>query len=129
MTYKAVLVEDLPNLAWVFGYTNAPWTLKSDLAGEYLSACSSTWTTTGTRSPRPVDTEDSALDDGHLDSLQSGYVQRAKDDLPRQGTRAPWKVLMHYGQDTKMLLEDPIDDGLLQFEPCARAPRSEASRA
>ena len=36
MTYKGVLVQDIPNLAWMFGYTNAPWTLKSDMAGEYL---------------------------------------------------------------------------------------------
>ncbi len=36
MTYKGMLVEDIPNLAWMFGYTNAPWTLKSDIAGDYL---------------------------------------------------------------------------------------------
>ena len=36
MTYKGVLVQDLPNMAWIFGYTNAPWTLKSDLAAAYL---------------------------------------------------------------------------------------------
>jgi len=33
MTYRGVLVENIPNLAWVFGYTNAPWTLASDIAG------------------------------------------------------------------------------------------------
>jgi hypothetical protein len=53
---------------------------------------------------------------GMLDQLQSGYVQRAKDTLPRQGSTTPWKVLMHYGQDSKMLLADPVDDGRLQFE-------------
>ena len=26
MTYKGVLVQDMPNMAWMFGYTNAPWT-------------------------------------------------------------------------------------------------------
>jgi monooxygenase len=64
----------------------------------------------------PRDTENSALDMGMLDQLQSGYVQRAKDAMPRQGSKSPWRVLMHYGQDSKMLLEDPVDDGLLQFE-------------
>ncbi len=36
MAYKGVLVQDVPNLLWVFGYINASWTLKADLAGEYL---------------------------------------------------------------------------------------------
>jgi monooxygenase len=51
-----------------------------------------------------------------LDQLQSGYVQRAKNTLPRQGSKHPWKVLMHYGKDSKMLLQDPVEDNLLQFD-------------
>jgi hypothetical protein len=35
--------------------------------------------------------------------------------MPRQGSKLPWKVLMHYEKDSKMLLEDAIDDGLLRF--------------
>jgi len=115
MTYKGVLVEDLPNLAWVFGYTNAPWTLKSDIAGKYLCRLFQHMDDHGHRVATPRDADDSALDIGMLDTLQSGYVQRAKDTLPRQGSTNPWKVLMHYGQDSKMLLEDPVHDGLLEF--------------
>ena len=59
------------------------------------------------------------MDIGMLDQLQSGYVQRAKDTLPRQGLRHPWKVLMHYGKDSKMLLNDPVEDDLLQFDKAA----------
>ncbi len=57
---------------------------------------------------------------GMLDQLQSGYVQRAKDTLPRQGSKNPWKVLMHYGQDSKLLLEDAVDDGLLAVRGSGR---------
>ncbi len=63
----------------------------------------------------PRDDSNSALDHGMLDELQSGYVQRAKNTMPRQGSTEPWKVLMHYEKDTTMLREDAIDDGLLQF--------------
>ena len=86
MTYKGVLVEDLPNLAWIFGYTNAPWTLKSDIAGEYLCRLFKHMDDNGHAVATPRDAEDSALDMGMLDQLQSGYVQRAKDTLPRQGS-------------------------------------------
>jgi monooxygenase len=61
------------------------------------------------------DVEGCATDDGMLDQLQSGYVQRAKGIMPRQGSKLPWKVLMHYEKDSKMLVDDPVDDGLLRF--------------
>ena len=122
MTYKSVLVESIPNLAWIFGYTNAPWTLKSDIAGEYLCRLFKHMDDHGHTVATPRDMENSALDVGMLDQLQSGYVQRAKDTLPRQGSKEPWKVLMHYGRDSKMLLEDPIDDSMLQFDSRAALP-------
>lgn len=116
MTYKGVLVESLPNLAWIFGYTNAPWTLKSDLAAQYLLRLFRHMDDHGHRVATPRDREDSALDMGMLDQLQSGYVQRAKETLPRQGAKAPWKVLMHYGRDRAMLLDEPVADELLTFD-------------
>ncbi len=30
--------------------------------------------------------------------------------MPRHGSRLPWKVLMHFEKDSKMLLEDPVVD-------------------
>jgi uroporphyrinogen-III decarboxylase len=111
-----VLVEDVPNLAWIFGYTNAPWTLKSDIAAEYLVRLFRHMDANGHAVATPRDTENSALDVGMVDNLQSGYVQRAKDTFPRQGSKEPWKVLMHFGKDTKMLVEDTVDDGLMQFD-------------
>ena len=96
MTYKGVLVENVPNLAWVFGYTNAPWTFKSDIAGAYLCRLFRHMDSHGLAAATPRDVENCAMDSGMLDSLQSGYVQRTKDTLPRQGSKHPWKVLMHY---------------------------------
>ena len=63
--------------------------------------------------------EDCALDVGMFDQLQSGYVKRGNDALPRQGSKHPWKVLMHYGKDSRMLLNDPVEDTRLQFDKAA----------
>ena len=123
MTYKGVLVENIPNLAWVFGYTNAPWTLKSDIAAEYLCRLFKHMDENGHTIATPHDVENCAMDVGMLDQLQSGYVRRAKDTMPRQGSKHPWKVLMHYKKDSKMLLEDPVDDGLLLFGSTSRELR------
>ncbi len=116
MTYKGVLVEGIPNLASVFGYINASWTLKSDIAGAYLCRLFKHMDDNGYTVATARDVEGCATDDGVLDQLQSGYVQRAKDITPRQGSKLPWKVLMHYEKDSKMLLDDPVDDAMLKFE-------------
>lgn len=116
MTYKSLLLEGVPNMAWIFGYTNAPWTLKSDLAGQYLCRLLQHMDEYQLEVVTPHDEEGCALDDGMLDSLQSGYVQRAKAIMPRQGSKYPWKVMMHYERDSEMLLQEPIADGILHFE-------------
>ena len=50
-----------------------------------------------------------------MGSLSAGYVQRAMDELPRQGQSGPWKVTHAFEHDQPMLLQDPIDDGFLEF--------------
>ena len=86
MTYKGVLVENIPNLAWIIGYTNASWTLKSDIAGAYLCRLFRHMDANGYAVATPRDVENCALDIGMFDQLQSGYVKRGKDTLPRQGS-------------------------------------------
>lgn len=127
ITYKGVLVEGIPNFAWFFGYTNAPWTLKSDIAGAYLCRLFKHMDANGYTVATPRDEENSATDVGVLDHFKSGYVQRSKDILPRQGAHAPWTVSMDYRSDCRMLLDDPIDDGLLEFGRATHAQKPEVS--
>lgn len=126
MTYKGVLVQDVPNLAWVFGYTNAPWTLKSDLAGAYLARLLRHMDEQRVDIVTPRDDEGNATDQGMLDTLQSGYVQRARNLLPRQGRKLPWKVLMNYAHDTRALLKSPVADRPLQFSGAKSAAAAAA---
>ncbi len=127
MIYKGILVEDLPNIAWMFGYTNSSWTLKSDIAGQYLCRLFGHMDAGGLDVAVPRDFEGCSLPSGVLDSLKSGYVQRAMDTLPRQGDRLPWKMTMNYETDSRMLLEEPIDDGVLQFDATPGAGRSSSN--
>ena len=36
LTYKGMMLEDVPNLALAIGYTNASWTLKAELTCQYV---------------------------------------------------------------------------------------------
>ncbi len=122
MLYKGVMLEDLPNFAWIVGYTNASWTLKADLATQYLC-----------RLYRHMDANDLGVavprdrrgcqvrDETIFGGLSAGYVLRTSDRLPRQGREAPWRVTHHYPTDRRQLLDEPIADGVLSFEPVRAA--------
>lgn len=115
MVYKAVLIQDLPNFAWLMGYTNAPWTLKSDIAGAYVARLLGHMDLNGYAVVTPRDLHGCKTDIGVMDTLKSGYIARAKNILPRQGSKLPWQTLNHYEKDCQLLLEDPIEDGVLEF--------------
>ncbi|TXI84543.1 MAG: NAD(P)/FAD-dependent oxidoreductase, partial [Cupriavidus sp.] len=117
MTYKGTLMQDIPNMAWIIGYTNASWTLKADIAATYICRLLKEMDAKGMAVAIPRAPAGQMEDDTILGSLGSGYVQRGKALLPRQGRELPWRVLHHYGKDSKMLLEEPVNDGSLEYLP------------
>jgi hypothetical protein len=50
------------------------------------------------------------------DSLTSGYIARGDAVMPRQGTRAPWRIWNNYYRDRRALRRSPIDDPALRFD-------------
>jgi cation diffusion facilitator CzcD-associated flavoprotein CzcO len=117
--YKSTLIEDLPNFGWVVGYTNAPWTLKADIASLYICRLLQYMKTKNLDVALPVDAEGCTVDGSIFGSLESGYVNRAKDRLLRQGGKGPWVVTHNYERDQVTLLRERIDDGVLRFTPAA----------
>jgi cation diffusion facilitator CzcD-associated flavoprotein CzcO len=119
LTYKSVMLDGVPNAVLVFGYTNASWTLKADLASEYTCRLLNHM---DRRGYTQVVAHATAADRGTgsvLDALNSGYVRRAEAVLPRQGSRPPWQVRNDYVRDVPVLKYGVIEDGVLQF---GRAP-------
>lgn len=116
MTYKSMMLENVPNLAFVLGYVNASWTLKVDIAMDYYLRLMKLLEDKGLDMAVPR-TEDATLklDTCVFDSLSSGYVQRAHQTLPRQGKALPWRVMHDFVRDREMLENEPVDDGTLQF--------------
>ncbi|MBL1078208.1 NAD(P)/FAD-dependent oxidoreductase [Nocardia sp. 2] len=124
VAYKGILLGNVPNLAVVLGYTNASWTLKADLAGEYLSRVLNHMKATGTNhvvaEPKPGDRSEHSLMGG---ALTSGYIQRGDGVMPRQGTNGPWQVINNYFRDRAMLRKGALEDGILQFTRKVRAAK------
>ena len=72
----------------------------------------------------PRDAENSATEDTMLGALDSGYILRANDRLPRQGSHGPWKSNQNYLEDVKILRFDPIEDGYLEFDGIRRVGKA-----
>jgi hypothetical protein len=49
-------------------------------------------------------------------NLDSGYILRSVQQLPRQGSRAPWRLRQNYALDAVTLKLGGIEDDVLRFE-------------
>ncbi|MGO1501226.1 MAG: flavin-containing monooxygenase [Marinobacter sp.] len=128
VVYKSVMVEGVPNAGMIFGYTNISWTLKADIASEYICRLINHMDRHGMRVAVAKDTENSLGEDTVLGSLDAGYIKRAADRLPRQGTHGPWKSTQNYFEDVKILRFDPIEDGYLELDGKKTKARSSEPR-
>ncbi|MEZ4340673.1 MAG: NAD(P)/FAD-dependent oxidoreductase [Sandaracinaceae bacterium] len=113
MSYKAMMVSDVPNLAFSVGYTNASWTLKADLTSEYVCRLLNHMEARGYRTCTPR--RDPSVDEAPFLDFSSGYVKRALHYLPKQGQKAPWKVKQNYFFDMFYLRHGKLDDGVMRF--------------
>ncbi|RSS78533.1 NAD(P)/FAD-dependent oxidoreductase, partial [Streptomyces sp. WAC02707] len=74
LLYKGVMLDGVPNLAMIIGYTNASWTLKADLACAYLSRLIAHMDRHGLTSATPVAAASDRSDVSVMgESLTSGY--------------------------------------------------------
>jgi cation diffusion facilitator CzcD-associated flavoprotein CzcO len=115
LVYKGMMFSDVPNLAFAIGYTNASWTLKCDLASEYVcrllnymdqhnfAVCTARVTDPDLQYEPVID-------------FNSGYVLRALDTLPRQGSKTPWRLHQNYLKDLSMMRYGRVDDGAMEFK-------------
>ena len=114
MNYKGMMFSDVPNLASAFGYTNASWTLKSDLTCMYVCRLLKAMNRTGMRQCTPRRSDPMLGEEPALD-FTSGYVQRSIARFPKQGSRAPWRLHQNYARDLLSLRLGKLDDGEMRF--------------
>ncbi len=114
MSYKGMMFSGVPNLAAVFGYTNASWTLKADLTCEYVCRILGHMDRRGLDACTPV--RDAAVKELPFVDFSSGYIQRALDQMPKQGETKPWRLYQNYALDMVTLRYGRVDDGTLRFE-------------
>jgi monooxygenase len=126
LAYKGVMISRVPNLASVFGYINASWTLKADLICKYVCRILNFMDKQGFRQVLPAAGAEAAVAP-FVENFTSGYMQRALAYWPKQGSQAPWRVYQNFFRDTINLKWKAINDGVLEFStPKKSAPFPES---
>jgi hypothetical protein len=119
LIYRGMMYRDVPNLAFVFGYINASWTLKCELIAQRLCRILNYMDRHAYTQCTPRLGDHAIAEEPMLVELTSGYIQRARDMLPRQGSSNPWKMHQNYLRDMWSLRLSPMNDGAMEFTRCA----------
>ncbi|HBS34629.1 MAG TPA: FAD-containing monooxygenase EthA [Parvularcula sp.] len=118
IAYRGLSCSGVPNIAFVFGYTNASYTLRADLISAYVCRLLNFMDARGYDIAVPVNDDPSMATEPFLD-LASGYITRAIGRMPKQGARAPWRNPQSYFRDILDLRWGRIDDGVMRFSKAA----------
>lgn len=118
LTYKGVMLSNVPNCAVCAGYANASWTLRAELSAEFVCRLLDHMERHNYARCVPRCDLDTAQARPLL-PLTSGYVKRASDRLVKQGSEAPWIMHQNYLRDLFSLRWSRLNDGVLEFATAA----------
>jgi len=117
--WRGTMFSGVPNMAWVFGYFRASWTLRVDLLGDFVCRLLQHMDAQGAEVVTPTLR---AQDAGMAlrpwvdpDNFNPGYLQRGVHQMPHQGDRQPWLHLQDYAADKEELPRAALDDGTLVY--------------
>ena len=114
MGYKGMMLSGVPNMAVAIGYTNASWTLKCDLTCQFVCRLLNHMDARGYRQCTPQNRDPSITEEPFID-FTSGYVLRAIDKFPRQGSRPPWRLYQNHARDLLAIRFGKLEDEALVF--------------
>ncbi|GAA1214834.1 flavin-containing monooxygenase [Pseudonocardia alaniniphila] len=119
VTYRGIMISGVPNMAYVFGYFRASWTLRADLVSGFvcrlLAHMAEKKATVAVPTLRPQDADMPLLPWIDPENFNAGYVMRSQHLMFKQGDREPWSHLHEYAQERQMLPAADLDDGALAY--------------
>lgn len=114
-SYKGMMLSGLPNFAFSMGYTNASWTLKSDLIAEYFCKLINHIDNNGHRYC-VAELPNEGVEQEPMMDFTSGYVLRAMEQMPKQGKHKPWRLHQNYVLDKLSLGFGSVHDSAMKFK-------------
>ncbi|MPN27703.1 FAD-containing monooxygenase EthA [bioreactor metagenome] len=119
ISYRGVMIEGMPNMAYTQGYFRSSWTLRCDLVCDWVCRLLAHMREHGHAEVRPIV---AAADAGmqrlswiEADNFNAGYVLRAQDAMFGQGDRQPWRHDMEYAEERVALTAASLQDDALAY--------------
>jgi cation diffusion facilitator CzcD-associated flavoprotein CzcO len=119
VTYRGMLFTGVPNLAWVFGYFRASWTLRVDLVADFvcrlLNHMQAKGVSSVTPALRPEDEDMPLLPWIDPENFNPGYVMRGIHLLPKRGDKPDWQHTQDYWAEKDQFPAIDLDDGAFVY--------------
>ena len=119
VTYRGMMFTGVPNMAWVFGYFRASWTLRADLISQFIMRLFDEMQRLGATSVTPrLRAEDAHepivawVDEA---DFNPGYLMRSMALMPKRIDKPEWRHTQDYWMEKDLLPNAPLDDGCLIF--------------
>ncbi|WP_153503503.1 flavin-containing monooxygenase [Cumulibacter manganitolerans] len=117
LTHRGIMISDVPNMAYIFGYFRASWTLRADLVSQYvvrmLEHMKAKHATVVVPRLRPQDADMPLLPFMDPENVSSGYMMRSQEKMFKQGDREPWVHMKEFHEERHTLPVADLDDGLI----------------
>jgi len=119
VTWRGVMINGVPNMAYTFGYFRHSWTLRVDLVCDLVERLMSHMQATGATmvvpTLRPEDEDMQRRPWCDPNNFNAGYVTRSQDILYKQGDREPWIHMLEHDEEREILPRASLDDGSLVY--------------
>jgi cation diffusion facilitator CzcD-associated flavoprotein CzcO len=119
VTYRGMMFTGVPNLAWVFGYFRASWTLRADLVADFVCRLLNHMKEKGARMVTPTLRPE---DEGMLllpwidpENFNPGYMMRSMHLLPKRGDKPEWQHTQDYWTEKDEFPAIDLDDGAFAY--------------
>ncbi len=120
VTYRGMMFTGVPNMAWVFGYFRASWTLRADLVGDFVCRLLNHMKEQGARKVtpalRPEDKDMPLLPWIDPENFNPGYMMRGMHLLPKRGNKPEWQHTQDYWTEKDQFPAADLDDGSFVYE-------------
>jgi cation diffusion facilitator CzcD-associated flavoprotein CzcO len=119
ITYRGMMFTGVPNMAWVFGYFRASWTLRVDLVADFVCRLINHMKEKGasrvTPELRPEDKDMPLLPWIDPENFNPGYLIRNMHLLPKRGDKPEWQHTQDYWTEKDTFPTTDLDDAVFVF--------------
>jgi cation diffusion facilitator CzcD-associated flavoprotein CzcO len=120
VTYRGMMFTGVPNMAWVFGYFRASWTLRTDLVADFVCRLLGHMKNRGAHKvvpalrPRESNMPLSSWIDP--ENFNPGYLMRDMHLLPRRGDTPEWQHSQDYWAEKDQFPAIDLDDPVFVYD-------------